>query len=67
MDVTFKYEIGQLVYYNNHLYRVLSRAHFETKDVKVNKYNLRSVDNHDIDGYEPNVWEDDIKTLWRVK
>ena len=21
----------------------------------------------DIDGYEPNVWEDDIKTLWRVK
>ena len=29
MDVTFKYEIGQLVYYNNHLYRVLSRAYFE--------------------------------------
>ena len=67
MDVTFKYKIGQLVYYNNRLYRVLSRAHFETKDVRVNKYNLRSVDNHDIDGYEPNVWEDDIKTLWRVK
>ena len=67
MGVTFKYEIGQLVYYNNHLYRVLSRAYFETKDVKVNKYNIRSVDNNDINGDEPNVWEDDIKTLWRVK
>ena len=67
MDVAFKYKIGQLVYYNNHLYRVLSRAYLETKDVKVNKYNLRSVDDHSISGYEPNVWEDDIKTLWRVK
>ena len=67
MDVTFKYEIGQLVYYNNHLYKVLSRCYLETDSVKVNKYNLRSVDIHDISGYEPNVWEDDIKTLWRVK
>ena len=67
MDVTFKYKIGQLVYYNNHLYRVLSREYFESKKVKVNKYNLRSVDDHSINGYEPNVWEDDIKTLWRVK
>ena len=67
MDVTFKYKIGQLVYYNNHLYRVLSRSYMETDNVKVNKYNLRSVDIHDINGYEPNVWEDDIETLWRVK
>ena len=67
MEVTFKYNIGQLVFYNDHLHRVLSRAYFETKNVRVNKYNLRSVDNHDINGYEPNVWEDDIKTLWRVK
>ena len=67
MEVTFKYKIGQLVYYNNHLYRVLSRSYMETDNVKVNKYNLRSVDIHDISGYEPNVWEDDIKTLWRVK
>ena len=67
MEVSFKYNIGQLVYYNGHLYRVLSRAYFETDKIKVNKYNLRSVDNHDISGYEPNVWEDDIKTLWRVK
>ena len=67
MEVAFKYKIGQLVYYNNHLYRVLSRAYCETKDVRVNKYNLRSVDDNSINGYEPNVWEDDIKTLWRVK
>ena len=67
MEVAFKYKIGQLVYYNNHLYRVLSRAYFETKDVSVNKYNLRSVDDNSINGYEPNVWEDDIKTLRRVK
>ena len=67
MEVTFKYKIGQLVYYNDHLYRVLSRAYFETKDVRVNKYNLRSVDDHSINGYEPNVWEDDISNLWRVK
>ena len=67
MEINFKYNIGQLVFYNDHLYRVLSRAYFETKDVRVNKYNLRSVNEDDINGYEPNVWEDDIKTLWRVK
>ena len=67
MEVTFKYEIGQLVYYNGHLYKVLARMYFETKGVRVNKYNLRNVDNRDINGYESNVWEDDIKTLRRVK
>ena len=67
MEVAFKYKIGQLVYYNNHLYRVLSRAYFETKWVRVNKYNLKNVDGCDINEYEPNVWEEDIKTLWRVK
>ena len=67
MDVTFKYNIGQLVYYNGHLYKVLARMYFENDNVRVNKYNLRSVDDHSINGYEPNVWEEDIKTLWRVK
>ena len=67
MEVAFNYKIGKIVYYNNHLYRVLPRAYFETKDVKVNKYNLRSVDDNSINGYEPNVWEDDTKTLWRAK
>ena len=67
MEVAFKYNIGQLVYYNGHLYKVLARMYFATEGVRVNKYNLRSVDDHSINGYEPNVWEDDIKTLWRVK
>ena len=67
MEVAFKYEIGQLVYYNGHLYKVLARMYFETKGVRVNKYNLGSVNENDVNGYEPNVWEDDIKTLWRVK
>ena len=67
MEVAFKYKIGQLVYYNNHLYRVLSRSYMETDNVKVNKYNLRSVDIHKIKENEPNIWEEDIKTLWRVK
>ena len=67
MDVTFKYKIGQLVFYNGYLYEVLARMYFETEGVRVNKYNLRSVNEDDINGYEPNVWEDDIKTLWRVK
>ena len=67
MEVAFKYKIGQLVFYNGYLYEVLARMYFETKGVRVNKYNLRNVDNRDINGYESNVWEDDIKTLWRVK
>ena len=67
MNVTFKYNIGQLVFYNGHLYEVLARMHFETKWVRVNKYNLKNVDGCDINGSEPNVWEDDIKTLRRVK
>lgn len=63
MEINFKYKIGQMVYYNNHLYRILSRSYVETKDKNVIKYNLRSVDNMDMNGYEPNVWEEDIYTL----
>ena len=67
MEITFKYKIGQLVYYNGHLYKVLARMYFETKCVRINKYNLINIDNRDINGYESDVWEDNIKTLWRVK
>lgn len=63
MEINFKYKIGQMVYYNNHLYRVVSRCYLQTKDKNVIKYNLRSVDNMDMNGYEPNVWEEDIYTL----
>ena len=67
MDVTFKYKIGQLVFYNGYLYEVLARMYFETKGVRVNKYNLGSVNENDVNEYEPNAWEDDIKTIWKVK
>ena len=67
MNVTFKYNIGQLVFYNGYLYKVLARMYFETKCVRINKYNLINIDNRDINGFESNVWEDDIKTLRRVK
>ena len=67
MNVTFKYEIGQLVFYNGHLYEVLARMYFETKVVKINKYNLRNVDGWDINRFVPDVWENNIKTLRRVK
>ena len=48
MEINFKYKIGQMVYYNDHLYRVISRCYLETKDKNVIKYNLRSVDNMDM-------------------
>ena len=67
MDVTFKYKIGQLVYYNNYPYRVLSRCYLETYTQKIVKYNLKSTDDTEVYGCVTNIWEDDIKTLWRVK
>ena len=67
MEVIFKYNIGQLVYYNGRLYKVLARMYFETNLVRVNKYNLKNVDGCAVNRYVPNVWEDDIKTLRRVK
>ena len=63
MEINFKYKIGQMVFYNGRRYKVLSRCYLETKDKNVIKYNLRSVDNMDMNGYEPNVWEEDIYTL----
>ena len=67
MDVTFKYKIGQIVYYKGCRYKILSRCYLETCTQKIVKYNLVSPEINDDYGYEPNVWEDDIKTIWRVK
>ena len=61
MEINFKYKIGQMVYYNDHLYRVISRCYLETKDKNVIKYNLKSKD-----GFIPNVWEEDISILQLV-
>ena len=63
MEINFKYEIGQLVYYNKHLYRILSRSYVETARHKIVKYNLKSTDDTEVYGYVTNVWEDDIYTL----
>ena len=63
MEVNFKYEIGQLVYYNKHLYRILSRSYVETARHKIVKYNLKSTDDTEVYGYVTNVWEEDIYTL----
>ena len=63
MEVNFKYEIGQLVYYNKHLYRILSRSYVETARHKIVKYNLKSTDDTEVYGYVTNIWEEDIYTL----
>ena len=63
MEINFKYEIGQLVYYNKQLYRILSRSYVETARHKIVKYNLRKPDDMEDDSYVANVWEEDIYTL----
>ena len=63
MEVNFKYKIGQLVYYNKQLYRILSRSYVETASHKIVKYNLRKPNDKEVDSYVANVWEEDIYTL----
>ena len=62
MEITFKYNIGQKVFYENEQYEILSRHYMETKNAKIIKYNLRAGDE-----FIPNVWESDIKTLQVIK
>ena len=62
MRVKFKYEIGQHVYWNDKLCQILSRSYMETSKNNIIKYNLRC----DKEFY-PNVWEDELKTLWVVR
>ena len=63
MEINFKYRIGQMVYYNDHLYRILSRCYLETYTQKIVKYNLRKPDDKEVDSYVANVWEEGIYTL----
>ena len=62
MNIKFKYEIGQYVYWNGKLCQVLSRSYMETSMNNIIKYNLRC----DKDFY-PNVWEYELKALWVVR
>lgn len=62
VELNFKYNIGQKVFYENEQYEILSRHYMETKNAKIIKYNLRAGEE-----FIPNVWESDIKTLQVIK
>ena len=62
VSIKFKYEIGQHVYWNDKLCQILSRSYMETSKNNIIKYNLRYGEE-----FYPNVWEDELKTLWVVR
>ena len=62
MELNFKYNVGQKVFYENEQYEILSRHYMETKNAKIIKYNLRAGDE-----FIPNVWEDDLRVLSVIK
>lgn len=62
MEIRFRYNVGQKVFYENEQYEILSRHYMETKNAKIIKYNLRAGEE-----FIPNVWESDIKTLQVIK
>ena len=62
MEIHFKYNVGQKVFYENEQYEILSRHYMETARTKLIKYNLRAGDT-----FIPNVWESDLKTLQVIK
>ena len=62
MEINFKYNIGQKVFYENEQYAILSRHYMETKNAKIIKYNLRAGDD-----FIPNVWEQNLTTLQVIK
>ena len=59
MQINFKYNVGQTVFYNQHKCKVLARTYMETSSgQQIIKYNLKSKD-----GFISNVWEEDISIL----
>ena len=62
VSIEFKYEIGQHVYWNDKLCQILSRSYMETSKNNIIKYDLRCGKE-----FYPNVWEDELKTLWVVR
>ena len=59
MQINFKYNVGQTVFYNQHKCKVLARTYMETSSgQQIIKYNLKSKDR-----FIPNVWEEDISIL----
>ena len=62
MNITFKYGIGQHVYYDDKICQILSRSYMETENKQIIKYNLKSKEE-----YFPNIWEDELSTLYVIK
>ena len=62
MEIRFRYNVGQKVFYENEQYEILSRHYMETKNAKIIKYNLRAGDE-----FIPNVWENCLKVLSVIK
>ena len=62
MEIRFRYNVGQKVFYENEQYEILSRHYMETKNAKIIKYNLRAGDE-----FIPNVWEQNLTTLQVIK
>ena len=62
MEINFKYNVGQTVFYNQHKCKVMARTYMETSSrQQIIKYNLKSKDR-----FIPNVWEEDISILQLV-
>lgn len=58
--VTFKFEVGSVVYYDDEAYFVISRNYMETlSGACIVKYNLRKKFDEDV--FLPNVWESELK------
>ena len=62
MNVNFKYQVGQSVFYKNKRYEILSRYYMQTSNNEIVKYNLRSDED-----FQPNIWEDEIEVLKIIK
>ena len=62
MQINFKYNVGQTVFYNQHKCKVMARIYMETSTAQqIIKYNLKSENS-----FFPNVWEEDISILQLV-
>ena len=62
MNVNFKYQVGQSVFYKNKRYEILSRHYMQRSNNAIVKYSLRSDED-----FQPNIWEDEIEVLKIIK
>ena len=62
MEINFKYNVGQKVFYENEQYEILSRHYMETRNANSIKYHLRAGDD-----FIPNVGESALRVLSVIK